>query len=213
VSENKSGGWKDHPVVIAALSCAAGLVFAYQVIVPTVTASLQNEVIDLKKQIADSGVSKDRIKSLEDRLQKSEVAAASAQAANMFALGNPYPSGLGTPRLGDTLDIVENKFATSKIEKKSGFWSVDKPATNISSVAYYFDKAAKEKRIFGILFIPSHDFPKGTLHSKLVDALGQPIVAGPKPGCFIWKIDEKQFVKETNDYFHIDVPRPNCESD
>ncbi|MEA2346201.1 MAG: hypothetical protein QOF63_4370 [Thermoanaerobaculia bacterium] len=36
--------WQDHGVIIAIISGAATLVFAYNVLFPTLTASLQNEV-------------------------------------------------------------------------------------------------------------------------------------------------------------------------
>ncbi|MEH2513425.1 hypothetical protein V1291_004779 [Nitrobacteraceae bacterium AZCC 1564] len=214
MSDDKPPTWKDHPVVIAALSCAAGIAFAHQFIFPAMTASLQNEIADLKKQVSDAGISKERIKSLEEKLKKSEADAASAQAANMFSLQNPYPMGLGALKLGDSLDAIERSFPGAEIEKKSGYWSVKNPTSQYSDATYFFDRRAQNKRVRSIMFFLKANAPNRFLQSKLTDALGQPTISGPKADCYIWKVNDTTFVKNENSRaFNIESSQPKCEND
>jgi len=79
------------------------------------------------------------------------------------------------------------------------------------AATYFFDrpKKLKDRRVDSILFFGS-DKLLGALHTKLIEALGQPAVSGPEKDCFIWPVD-KLFVRQQGpNVFAIGRTVPNC---
>lgn len=220
VAENN---WKDHPVIIAAASAAAALVFAQTVIFPTMTASLQNEVSSLRGQTQEISSLRSQIKKMEEETkvekQKYEEEAkvakqklVDAQLTNFFSLGNPYPAGLGKVKIGDSIQVLQNAFPDNIIKRDSIFyWSVPQDHAAIRSITYFFDRPRdlKDRRIRMLLMFGT-DKTEGVLQGKLVEAFGQPATPGPKPECFIWTIDKLFVKKDIANGFSIESTQPEC---
>jgi hypothetical protein len=209
-----SGGWKDHPVVVAAIACAASLVFAQQVIFPILTASLQTELATYKTRAAEVGPLKERIAVLESQLKDAPGDLAKIQTTNMFSLGNPYPIGLSQIKLGDSIDVVTKTYPSASIERKSFYWSVTRPNSAFSAAAYLFERDSNDKRVSAIQFYLNSDAPLNLLQTKLVEAVGQPTYSGPKRDCSVWKVNDRLFVrKKAPRSFDINTTDYKCEED
>jgi Sec-independent protein translocase protein TatA len=201
--------WQDHPVIIAIISGAAALVFAYNVLFPTLTASLQNELSSLRSQVQETTSLKDQLKKAQDEAknekQKMEAAAKTekdklmaSQMTNLFSLGNPYPVGFGKIKLGDSITAITNVYADARIDRKAAdYWGVKPDHPIFRDLVYFFDRTTdlKDRRVRAILFFGKESI-SGILQDKLIEALGQPISPGPKPECYIWAIDKSLFVKK-----------------
>jgi len=112
---NKS--WKDHPVIIAAASFGAGLVFAQTVIFPTMTASLRNEVSSLRSQVQEVAVLKEQLKKAEADAKVEKDKLVASQRTNLFSLGNPYPVGIGKVKLGDNVSSLTKYYPDNTITR------------------------------------------------------------------------------------------------
>lgn len=208
--------WKDHPVIVAALSFAGTMVFAMQIVIPIYTAALQNEVASLRKDLEATGVTKDRISKLESELKDTKIKLADAESTNTFSPGDPYPVGINQVKIGDSIDLVESLYSRHNIDRKAGYWSVKNPSAMFSDATFYFDRNSKDKKIYQLLFFMRYDVPAGLVVSKLIGALGQPFV-GALPKCLFWKTSQGLFVGAEKDdkarSFSIGTRQPTCMSD
>lgn len=208
--------WKDHPVIVAALSFAGTMVFAMQIVIPIYTATLQNEIASLRKDLEAAGVTKDRISKLESELKDTKLKLADAESANTFSPGDPYPVGINQVKIGDSLDLVAGLYSQYQIDRKTGYWSVNNPNTVFSNVTFYFDRNSKDKKIHQLLFFMRYDAPPDLIISKLIGALGQPFV-GASPKCLFWKTGQGLFVGVEKDdktrSFSIGLRQPICSPD
>lgn len=216
--------WKDHPVVIAALSVAGALVFAQTVIFPTMTASLQNENSSLRSQVQEIPALKENLKKAQDSakaenqrmdeaLKQAKSQLLAAQQSNLFSLGNPYPVGFGKVKLGDGLNTLINSYPEPTLRKTSQrYWTIKPDHPVFRDVSFLFDRPAdlKDRRIHAILFF-ANDLVAGTLQDRLIEALGQPSSPGPLPECFIWTLDKSLFVKKDSatSFAILNTP-PDC---
>jgi hypothetical protein len=201
--------WRDHPIVVAAGSAAAALVFAQTVIFPTLTASLQNDVSSLRSQVQEISALKDRLKKVEEdaKVEKQKMEAdakiekeklIAAQMSNLFSLGSPYPVGFGKVKTGDSIDVIVKEYPEASIDRRSAeYWSVKHEHPAFRSVSHFFDrpKELKDRRVRAMLF-HGHTTISGILQDKLIEALGQPGSPGPKADCFLWTVDKSLFVKK-----------------
>jgi len=198
-----------------------------EIVIPTQTASLQNEVADLRKQASfaanvagekDGAIRQlqERISLLEKELKNTQSKLAAAQLTNLFEFGNPYPIGLGNIRVGNTRDRISQVYADSSIERTAGFWSVKMEHAAWSSVTYYFARVDGELLIYQILFFFRRDATPETLLQKLTEALGHPTTPGTKPNCYVWSLKKPQelFVTLEADRravsFLLGVRKPTC---
>ena len=102
--------WKDHPLVIAATTCAATALFFLQFVSPVLTKERDNEIAGLKQQIQarvdTQGAADKKVASLELQLSKAASDAAQLQARvrvlsqeNLFSSDDVYPKGIGRSAL------------------------------------------------------------------------------------------------------------------
>ena|ERR1039457_7208340 len=142
-----------------------------------------------------------------------------SQQANLFALGNPYPSGLGQVRLGDPIARVDEVYAGHSVNREhDGYWTVKLTDKGFwIQVAYYFDKSPK-KIIDQILFImepyyklgdepfPLHKLGPQFLRIRLEEALGTPVYS-KKTKVYSWKVSPNIIVEAdtqiTDISFHL----------
>jgi len=211
--ESQEKRWQDHGVIIAIISGAATLVFAYNVLFPMLTASLQNEVSSLRSQVQEIAELKSRIAALDTAAKVERQKLVEAQLKNVFSLGNPYPVGFGKVRLGDSIETIQQNFPETSIDRvTSNFWGVKFDHPVFQRVTYYFDRPRelKDRRVRQLLFHGANA-NSTALKEKLIEALGPPVAPGPKPECFVWAVD-KIFVKmDSPNSFTIGPNAPDCQ--
>jgi hypothetical protein len=208
-SDKTSSTWKDHPVFIASAAAVATLgvtVLVYkEMVIPTQTALLQNEIVRLRQQMGlpddEAGgirALRKKTETLEKELKEANVKIAELQQSNLFAPGNPYPIGLAKVKIGDSVENVPKIFEEKSISRDhETYWSVLRPHASFSSVSYVFDPKSSDKRITHIYFFFKKDMPPELLHFKLTEALGPP-TTNPRKDTYIWRTDQKLTVYKDN---------------
>lgn len=224
MADSKEKTWKDHPVIIAAGSFGAALVFAQTVIFPTTTASLQNENSSLRSQVQEIASLKDNLKKtqesanaekqkMDEELKRIKGQLLVAQQTNLFSLGNPYPVGFGKIKLGDSIAAITANYSEARIDRRSAQdWAVKPDHPAFRNVIYIFDRPndLKDRRVRAILFF-ADDSIAASLQDKMIEALGQPTAPGPRPNCFIWNVDKALFVRKDDDTrFALISTQPDC---
>src|ERR1700722_11911754 len=212
--------WKEHPVVTAAIAAAGAIGFTIlifkEIVIPTETASLQNEIAALHQQISAKD---DKLRSIPDltkqisdlkeALENTKTKLADVQLINLFQFGSPYPIGIDFFQIGDSMQSITKAFPPESIDRShSSYWSVKQNGKVFIVVTYYFDKDAADKRVQHMLMFFDSSFDK-LLQAKLIEALGQPTV--PKPNCYIWKANQKLYaIKENTFTYEIPPTEPLC---
>lgn len=190
--------WKDHPIIIAATSAIAGFGFCIlivkEVLLPTQTAQLNNEIATLKNTIntlkgeiaslvaenrglhGTKTVSEKEVRNLQAELDTAEKKITQAQIVNIFASGNPYPNGLDHIQIGHPISSVSESFPVSDIiRNEDGYWSVSTKHNIFHHVTYYYDDSKPSKPITHILFsMQANNLENEFLQNKLTAALGTP---------------------------------------
>lgn len=159
--------WKDHPVVIAAISGVAGIAFAVQFLFPSLNAqlhydhkvelddlNLQNDVIalDLSKQQAenqqltfDAEASRRELQSHQTVMAAQKETIAKLEMGRIFDLSNPYPVSFQQIKVLDDINKVESHYEESQINKeRSGYWSVKVDHALFEELVYYFNRFSEE---------------------------------------------------------------------
>lgn len=190
-SSPASPSWKDHPLAVAAIAVAATIALAVllvkEVILPTHTASLGNQVSALTSQVAALGQAKaEGVTSLE-QLQSEfaeerhknatlEQRLSEAQLSNLFAPQNPYPTGLGLVKVGQSVEEVSRAYPPESVQMNDDYWTVKDQHRLFTHITYFFDEKSKTKAISHILFQGSSQKNIGDdyLQQKLAEALGAP---------------------------------------
>jgi hypothetical protein len=204
--------WKDHPLVVAAGAVAATIALAVllvkEVILPTHTASLANQISDLQRTKIEKEKLEAKVSDLERQMgyrtaelekqlsdSKKKISAvekelAAAQLANLFSSGSPYPAGLTKVRVGDLLSSVKSNFPAEVIDANEvGYLAVATNGNVIESVVYYYDDRVKTPRISHISFtLPfGSKLSEEFLQDKLIESLGQP-TTNPRKSYYSWKL-------------------------
>lgn len=197
--------WKDSPIAVGAI-CISGTValavLVYkEVLLPTHTAALQNQVLKLTTE-AESYKSRSteqqtsqreleqKIASLEGDLKRKAAQFVDAQNANLFAADNPYPIGLRAIKVGDLANRLKEIYPESALEGKEGYWVLKSEHANVSRSVYYFDEKKPGRPITHILFMfDKSKLPTEILERKLIDALGTPNDS-PRKGYLYWKLSK-----------------------
>ncbi|WP_429234110.1 coiled-coil domain-containing protein [Aeromonas salmonicida] len=233
-----SSNWKEHPIVVAAVAVSGTIALAVllikEVILPTHTAALTNQISSLSAEVSSlredkestkktisilqeniSSLNKDisrnqhshleKISDLEDKLTQ-------AQLANLFSFGNPYPSGLGVVRIGDSIEKVLTTYPESSVEKdNNGYWTVKDQHKIFNRIVYYYDKKHSHNQISHISFTVRYPLTinEKLLQEKLIEALGTPkewsmedfFSWNTQAGVTLFKDSNDGFLLMRNDYF------------
>jgi hypothetical protein len=210
-----------HPFKVAtaaAFAVSAALIGVFtQVVIPTHTAALNNEIIELRKELKipegqKTGVRAmfERITELESELKTTKAKLGAAQLPNLFQSGDPYPVGLSIVKIGGSAETISRHH--SKAERKRGYWSVDNPQPLFRSITYIVGHEQSPK-VETILLFTEKPLIGEVLQAKLTEALGQPI-SGPRTGCFKWKVKDGLFVRKDSEIsFGIYKSDFGCELD
>lgn len=155
--------WKDHPVVISAISGVAGVAFAVQFLFPSLnaqinldhkleintlnsqkdatTSELSNQQEKNKQLTLDAEASRSEVQSLQAVIVSQKETIAELEMGRIFDLSNPYPVGFRQIKVLDDINEVEALYEESTIDKeRPGYWSVKVEHALFESVIYYFDR-------------------------------------------------------------------------
>jgi hypothetical protein len=199
-----TSSWKDHPLVVASAAVAGtialGVLLVTEVILPTQTAALANQVTALSAEASSLRESKvdanKKLEHLQSQVADLDRKLSDAQHSNLFSFGNPYPVGLGQVRVGDPISSVAAVYPENAINKnENSYWSVNDQHKLFNNITYYFDEKVPKSPITHILF--SIVYPvtadDAFLQGKLVEALGTP-KQEHKKGFFSWSTQAKAVV-------------------
>jgi hypothetical protein len=200
---DQKSDWKDSKPIIAIIAGAAAIGATSAAFLtfylPAHDANLATQIKILEaahgetdkklaakeKELSDATAAKGRLE-VEMRAVQSELA--SARQAHLFALGDPYPSGLRGVHVGVDISEVQRTFPKARVDRSTdGMMVVKSPLDVFSKVSYFFDTDAQDKRITHIVFEIERvkDFDDSFLLGKLRDALGAPR-PGSKPMQCAW---------------------------
>lgn len=235
-----SSSWKEHPIVVAAIAVSGTIALAVllikEVIIPTHTAALTNKISSLSAEVSslhqdkenssktiytlkekistfERELSSDKQKYLE-QIAKLEEKLTQAQLANLFSFGNPYPSGLGLVRVGDSIQKVLMTYPEDVIGKDNdGYYTIKDQHKIFNHIVYYYDKKDPNNKISHISFSVRYPYSINDtlLQEKLVETLGTPKEwsrkgyyswdTGAGAGATVFKDDKYGYILMSHDYF------------
>lgn len=189
--------WKDHPVVISAISGVAGVAFAVQFLFPSLNAQinhdhkveidalssqknatraeLSNQQAKNKQLTLDAEVSKNEVHSLQAIIAVQKETIAELEMGRVFDLANPYPVGFRQIQVLDDINKVASHYEEDKINKeRSGFWKVKVEHALFKEVIYYFDRFSEgsEKQTIYQISYRIRDFNYENRQRRLNNLLG-----------------------------------------
>lgn len=201
--------WKDHPVVVAAMAVTGTIALAVllvkEVILPTYTVSLTNQVTSLSAEVSSLRSSKEdaenKLSHLQTQVGELERKLSQAQHANLFVFGSPYPTGLGQIKVGDPISSLDNIYPTTLIEKQeNSYWSINDQHKIFNRITYYYDEKLPQHPITHILFNIGYPITidNAFLQSKLIEVLGVPKRWQSK-GYYSWNTQAKVNVYKSDE--------------
>ena len=114
--------WNAQTVIAAIIGGAATFTFAETLIVPLHVQTLKNEIAANADSVARAKATEEKAQGLERQLKAALVRVRSLEKPNLFAVGNPYPIGLGLVKIGQPVAEIEKAYPGAVIKKESGYW-------------------------------------------------------------------------------------------
>lgn len=105
-TEKQFGDWKQHPIIIAATSFGAGLVFSWQFIIPIQTSRLEAKIELMSDDIKNTDKLKSKNKELEESFNKTNAAYQALITKNPFKPQGIYPAGFEDVKLGTPITLA-----------------------------------------------------------------------------------------------------------
>jgi hypothetical protein len=208
-----SPSWKDHPLAVSALAVAGtitiGIILVNEIILPTRTAQLTNQITDLPKlkqsvkELTAASEEKDKqISDLKEQLQL-------LQQKNLFLLGNPYPTLFSKVHIGDPISALDSAYPAAKIDKsRDGYWNVELTYGAINSATYFYDENSKNKVIthVGFRLNFSLQLTPSFLQDKLIEAFGTPSKQ-PRAEFYEWDNLKSSVIFKSDDNYYMLLPK------
>lgn len=178
--------WRDHPVVIAAVTCAAtlgGCILVFkEIVMPTQIAAISNETRELPVLRAEKDLASSKIKALEatviakdKEIEKIKSDLLDVTLPRVFSASNPYPIDQRQVKLGDPASKLKEAYPISALDTTmDDWWSVKTKDGLFSSAAYYLDDNVTNRTITGILFFANKKLTGEILLSRLTEEFGKP---------------------------------------
>jgi hypothetical protein len=184
--------WKSNPVIVAIVAGAAVFGFSEVYVVPIHTQSLRNEIASNAEVVARAKTTEEKANSLERQLRDALGRVKALELPNLFALGNPYPIGLGLVKLGQPIEDLERAYVGAKIVKSdASYWTLEGFHSVFADITYYFDASSPDRRIKHIRLTATYDSSRDNnfLGNKLVEVLGPP-TESPRPEWHFWRLGD-----------------------
>lgn len=192
-----ASNWKDHPVVVASMAVAGTVALAVllvkELILPTHTAALTNQVASLSSEVSSLRAYKKeaekKLAQIEAQVTQLDRRLFQAQHANLFSIGNPYPVGVGQIRVGDPISNIAAIYPEIAIKKnENGYWSIEDRHKIFSYITYYFDESQPKNPITHIRFSAAYsdEISDDFLQEKLIESFGG-ARHWKRKGFFSWK--------------------------
>lgn len=194
--------WRNHPVIVASGSAAATFLLCLaiftQLVEPTQNAKLEIELLKMKdanQQLTNSINSANQLNNslvagnsrkdkelfaLKGKVSLLQQELIDAKAENLFAPGNPYPSGLGLVRIGMNRSDIAKAYQGFKIESDPDgpsivtVYLVNSPFERVS---YHLSDKTESAKITHLSFdmpLFQSKYSKDFLYKKLVESFGVP---------------------------------------
>jgi hypothetical protein len=148
--------WKNHPVIIAAISAASSAVFCITFVLPIYEKKNINQIEDLKLQTTKLKEKNAKIlKNEEDlllKLKSSKQKILHLQEEDRFSKDSPLPKGFRDIYPFDLVDRVFEHYKSENIETEKRWYSVKVEDNLFSSATYYRLKHKNKEYISHIFF-------------------------------------------------------------
>lgn len=184
--------WKNHPVIIAAITCASTAAFFVTVAQPMIDKNNQNKISlltesNLKLELAIAERNKEIIKlkahiesTISDKEKQIEIAKSEAEKyknEDRFSSDNPLPKGLREIKIFSPYSEIKNFYPNSDFNENTLYYSIEIDDKLFSSAIYYPAKCNNRKVIKEIRFRyrTTFDDYKEAQKSKNFDYLEQPV--------------------------------------
>jgi len=188
--------WKDHPIAVASIAVAAtiglGILLVKEIILPTQTASLTNQLSSIPALQNENNKLKSTLSETKSKLDDSQRRLKLSETTNLFTVGSPYPTGLGLVRIGDDIAEIDKHYAANSVDKsEENYYTVTLPHGIFKNVVYGFKTSTKTKKVTQIAFVLPFDktLNDSFLQEKLVEALGKP-TGNPKKDFYSWQTSQ-----------------------
>lgn len=184
--------WKDHPLVVAALSVAGTATLFATVVMPLSNSLLNTKVEKLTEVSANASATAEELVRTKRELTAAQAAFNQVVGKSPLANGSVYPVGADDVVIGTTADDVLRRLAGAKWDEDVFYISA--PFKNhpvFSGAAYYFE--GKDKRVSAILYhFHSSESISETVRKYLLTTFGEPTKI--KKRSFLWRATAREWV-------------------
>jgi hypothetical protein len=193
--------WRIHPIYFVGVGFLFGLWFDYTWLAPARLGDYRLEIADARNVVTKAkaeattqsnraDVAERKVAELENAVLAAERNARDALTANTFVAGSPYPIGMGSIRLGASIEQIEREVPPERLEKKKGFLWIKMAGSVFDRVSLHWDDRAKNPVVSQLGFWASEDASKDKefLRQKLTHALGSP--TEPQGGYCEWHLSD-----------------------
>ena len=212
--QKSTSDWKDHPLVVAAVSASASMVFMSTVVMPIQSTYLNNKMNEMENQLNQTEnkikqideidtrrlAAEKKQKETEQELSTTKAKLLSVLHTNAFKQGSPYPRFIDKVKVGDKFSKIFDAYTNNQIEvtkKKDGTTRYVSLKINdhpfITDITFYPD----DGNVSQILYFLTQD-NGDMLHHLLSESLGRAIT-GSNENEFYWKLSDQLFVSKNSE--------------
>jgi len=177
--------WKDHPIVIAAISSAATATFIITTVVPTLEKQNINKIKELEQDLAladkkySSEIEKNnkesqekdkKIQELKATEKSLKIAIEKLKMDDRYSKAKPFPKGLRDVIVFSEYKSIKTAYPNSTFNQNTIYQSVEIEDDTFSQIVYYPTNCGKTKIVKEIRYFfktPVDDYEKKALENKL----------------------------------------------
>lgn len=170
--------WKDHPIVVATISCAATATFIITTIVPTLEKQNLNKIKELEQNLSSAGekssqeigklelevIQKDRtILDLKAAEKDLKVALEKIKSEERYSKNKPFPKGIRSIVVFSKYEDIKTAYPKSKFNPNTIYESIDIEDDTYSQAIYYPVTCSQTKLVHEVRYLfktPADDFEK-----------------------------------------------------
>jgi hypothetical protein len=199
-----SFSWKEHPLIVAAASCAGTAAFMYNIVMPITNAALNAKLEALTPTSEKISSLVTELDSTKKKLKEVEGLAAIAVEKTPFLPGSVYPAGVDQVLIGTEINQVLKTYPSGEWDEDKSYYSVSLEHPHIHTATFYFDKNKENRKVRSILFFIQTN--KG-LNTEAIKArfriiFGPPTATG-KGGAVWWQATPRESVDVSLDNAYV----------